>query len=156
MIYVLKKRFYNLRSIERVVALFSAILVFVSFFDFYMNRVDTTPAQQEYIDAITERINNITSNPTLLLSSPGNITIEKDVITYKIENAECKATAKYDKDYKLIEINIEDSSTSIELAIVIASFSSFILAVFLYYISAFLMSALCGLYLFAFKDHLYD
>ena len=156
MIAILKKRFYNLKSIERVVALFSSILVFVWFFNLYMNRVDTTPAEQGYIDAITERINKVTSDPTLLLNGPGNITIKKDVITYKIENAECKATATYDKDYKLIEYTIEDAYTPIGTAVLTALFGAFILSLFTYFIFAFLMSALCGLYLLTFKDHLYE
>ena len=106
--------------------------------------------------AISDRINKVSSNPYLILEGPGTITIKKDIIIYSIENAQCNATAKFDKKYNLIECEVQDTSTSIGIAILIGTGAGAIIAVFAYYICAFLMSILCGIYLYAFKDYQYD
>lgn len=156
MIYELKRRFNNLRSIERVVALITSILVFAGFANYYLNNVDITPAEQMYVDEIVERLNKVSSDPNILLKNPGKVTIKKDSITYSIENAQCKATGKYDKEYKLIDYKVDDSASPLGIAILTAFFAGFVLSIFTYFAVAIIMSILCGIYFALFKDYLYE
>ena len=148
------RRMHNWRSIERVVCLFTAILAFTWCFTYlFFDYTDLEPASKESIDSITERIEAVSDNPELMLKSKGEIKIEGDTVTYSLENADCKATAKYDREFKLIEYEIKDSAETLFHAIVVNGFVGMFFAIAGFFIAFIVMYALSFLYFYYTRDY---
>ena len=112
---MLKNFFHRLsdfKSLEQTISIGITLLVFMCSFIYLYSCTDTTPASEEDIRELESKVMAITENPELLLSTDATIEISKEVTTYSIENKEASITAKYDKDYNLIEKNIKDKSFS--------------------------------------------
>lgn len=74
----------------------------------YTDKVPATPSDYEQLE---DQVNLIQQNPDLLLETDCNININGEIITVEFENDECKMTAKYDKDFKVLSTSKEDKST---------------------------------------------
>ena len=113
MYHYLKERVLNFKSFERAAALVFTILLFVWLFKFTYERMDVTPAPQVYYDALDSRIQSVSKEPNILLENVGKIEIHNNEIVYTVENGECRATAYYDREYKLKHYTIDDKSITV-------------------------------------------
>ena len=149
-----KRRMRNWRSIERVVCMFTAILLFTWCFTYLLfYHSDLEPASQVSIDSITERIKSVSDNPESMLKSKGEIKIDGDTVTYSLENADCSATAKYDREFKLIEYEIKDNAETLFNAIVVNGFVGLLFAFAGYFLAFGIMFVLSLLYFYFTRDY---
>lgn len=153
MYHYLKERVLNFKSFERAAALVFTILLFVWVFKFTYNLMDTTPAPQEYSDALDSRIQSVSIDPNILLENVGKVEIHNKEVVYTVENTECRATAYFDREYKLKNYTIEDKSITVLGAILSCAGIGVLICVFGYYIFTFVLAVLNGIYLLIFKDY---
>ena len=112
-----RMNFAKRKSVEKIVCFALCIILSTVFSVWFFCIIDRTPATFEDYEELHTRIVAISENPDELLNNKGNISIYDDTIVYDIENKECKMTAKYTRDYKLIEYSQADKSSSLIAAI---------------------------------------
>ena len=69
---------------------------------------DTVPATPMDYEQLEKQVNAIQQDSDILLKTDCDINIKDEIITVKLENDECKLTAKYDENFKVLSISKED------------------------------------------------
>ena len=129
----LKYRFSNWRGIERVFALFTAIMFMIAFFVYTFQHANTTTMPVEYIDALKTRAEEISQNPEKLLEHDGKIIIKDGIVKYSFENTGYRADAEFDeKTFDIISISFDDKAMSVLSAIIVSAVVSMILGIVVY------------------------
>lgn len=59
-------------------------------------------------EQLEKQVNAIQQDSDILLKTDCDINIKDEIITVKLENDECKLTAKYDENFKVLSISKED------------------------------------------------
>ena len=100
------------KTIEKIFILILAIIISLILTVSFYNATDKVPATFDDYVPLNQRILAVETNPSSLLDGNGTIDIKDGVITYTVENEECKMTGTYDREYKLTKKTQSDKAFS--------------------------------------------
>ena len=126
---------------EKLVCLILSMVIALVFVVSLAINADMSPATFDDYFPLNERLLAVEGNPSNLLEGDGEIVINGKIITYTVENKECKMTATYDSDYKLIKKAQEDKAFGIGKLIICCLALFALTAFFLYFVSFFFIFA---------------
>ena len=131
---------------EKLVCLILSMVISLVFVVSLAINTDMTPATFDDYFPLNERLLAVEGNPSDLLEGDGEIIINGKVITYTVENSECKMTGTYDGDYRLIKKVQEDKAFGVGKLIICCLALFVFIAFILYFVSFFFIFAGCYFY----------